>query len=344
MTVPDTSTPAGATREPLRVTELPAEAGEAAELEADASINGGRRLSRWVGVGRLGRLGRRDRPNRGDDRRRIRLVPGLPIGILAVFGLASILAPLLTSYSPVDNEILDSMLPPAWTDGGSGAHWLGTDGFGRDVFTRLLYGARVSFSVALFALSIAVVVGVLVGVVSGYVGGRVDSILMRIVDVVLSLPTILVALTLAVALGPSFRNLVLVLGLLIWPRIARLLRGETLVVAKKEYVRYSIAIGVPGWVIIWRHVLPNILPTLLVAVTLEIGHVILMEASLSFLGAGLPPPEASWGVMIEDGRALISTGWWIALFPGLAILFTVLSCNALGDWLRDRLDPRLREV
>jgi peptide/nickel transport system permease protein len=275
--------------------------------------------------------------------RRIGLVPAVPLLVLAIVVLAAILAPLLTPYEPVKSNLIDKLIPPSWVAGGSPEHWLGTDGFGRDVFTRLLYGARVSLLVAVFSLVIAVVIGTAVGVAAGFLGGAFDSALMRLVDIVLALPTILVALMFAVAVGPSFQNLVLILGFLIWPRIARLIRGETMVLMKQDFVRYPLAIGVGRRMVAWRHIFPNVLPTLLVATTLEIGHVILVEASLSFLGAGVPPPQASWGVMIDDGRALIATGWWVALFPGLAITVTVLACNGLGDWLRDTLDPKTSE-
>jgi peptide/nickel transport system permease protein len=277
-------------------------------------------------------------------RLRIRLMPTLPLAILSVVVLTAILAPLLTPYDPVKSRLIESLIPPFWVDGGNAEHLLGTDGFGRDVLTRLMYGARVSFSVALLALSIAVTIGTIVGVVSGYAGGSVDSLLMRFVDILLALPTILVALVVAVAVGPSFQNLVLVLGVLNSPRLARIIRGEVLLLKTNEYVRYARAIGVPAWLIIRRHIFPNVLPTLLVVTTLEVGGVILAEASLSFLGAGLPPPTASWGVMIADGRALVATGWWIALFPGIAITVTVLACNSLGDWLRDYLDPKTRHA
>lgn len=277
-------------------------------------------------------------------RRRLRLVPILPIAVLTVFVVVGLSAPILTPYDPVRNDLINSLQPPAWVDGGSTDHLLGTDSFGRDVFTRLVYGARVSLSVAAFALLIAVTIGAVVGVTAGFLGGWVDSALMRLTDVLLALPTLLVALVVAIAVGPSFRNLVLVLGLLIWPRIARLIRGETLALKKVDFVRYSSAIGVSAWATVTRHIFHNVLPTLLVATTLEIGAVILSEASISFLGAGLPPPQASWGVMIADGEALIATGWWITVAPGLAIVITVLSSNALGDWLRDHLDPKTRRM
>jgi len=277
-------------------------------------------------------------------RRSIRLMPWLPIGVIGFFVLVAIAAPLLTSYDPLKINLVDRLHPPIWVNGGSADHILGSDGFGRDELARLLYGARVSFLVAAFALVIAVALGLSLGVIAGYVGNTVDAMLMRLVDILLALPTILVALVVAVAVGPSFQNLVLLLGLLIWPRIARLIRGETIVVKKQDYVRYSSAIGVPGWVVVVRHVIPNVLPTLLVLTTLEIGHVILVEASLSFLGAGLPASSVTWGKMIADGRALVATGWWIALFPGLAITATVMSFNSLGDWIRDYLDPRTRHL
>jgi peptide/nickel transport system permease protein len=279
-----------------------------------------------------------------DRRRRFRLMPWLPVAVLGIVLLAAIFAPWLTDYDPLRSDLAVSLEPPAWQEDGSSAHLLGTDGFGRDVLTRLIYGARISVSVAALSLLIAVVIGAFIGVAAGYLGGAIDSVLMRVVDILLAFPTILVALVVSVAVGPSFQNLVLVLGVLNSPRIARIVRGETLMLKRNDYARYSAAIGVPRRVIVRRHIFPNVLPTLTVATTLEVGQVILAEASLSFLGAGLPPPTASWGVMIAEGRALIATGWWVALFPGIAITITVLACNSLGDWLRDHLDPKTRQV
>ncbi len=276
-------------------------------------------------------------------RRRPPLMPTLPLAILLTLAGAGIAAPFLTPYSPVQAQLRESLQPPAWVEEGDADHPLGTDSFGRDSFSRLIYGARVSLSVAILALMIAATIGTTIGLIAGYVGGWVDSVLMRIVDMVLSLPTLLIALAVAIALGPSFTNVFMVIGLLMWPNVARLVRGETLLLKQQDYVRYARAVGVPSRRIILRHILPNVLPTLLVVTTLEVGHVILIESSLSFLGAGIPPPQPSWGTMIADGRSLIVTGWWIALFPGLTIMITVLAFNMLGDWLRDRLDPKLRE-
>lgn len=269
-------------------------------------------------------------------------MPAVPLTILGLLILVAVAAPFLTSYDPLKQNLSIVLQPPAWAGGGSLDHILGTDTFGRDVLARMLYGARTSLLVVGFSLSIAVTVGAAVGLLAGYVGGWVDSALMRLVDIMLALPAILIALAVAIAVGPSLRNVVLILGFLIWPNIARLIRGETMVLKHNDFVKYAKAIAVPRWVILARHMFPNILPTLLVATTLETAHIILLEASLSFLGAGVPPPTPSWGAMIDEGRALIATGWWLALLPGLAIVVTVVTFNALGDWTRDHADPRTR--
>jgi peptide/nickel transport system permease protein len=283
------------------------------------------------------------RASEGVLRRRIHvpLMPTLPAAVIGVIVVAAVFAPLLTSYDPVKQDLRNTLIPPFWVaPKGSLAHILGTDGTGRDIVARLLFGARVSLLVAFLTLFIASLIGTLIGVVSGYVGGNVDAILMRFTDAIMAFPSLIVALVFAALLGPSFTNMVIILSVLTWPRIARLVRGETLTLRHSDFIKYSRAIGTPSRTITVRHVLPNVLPIILVAATLEVGHVILAEASLSFLGAGLPAPQASWGVMIADGRALVASGWWIALFPGIAITASVLSLNALGDWLRDRLDPK----
>lgn len=270
------------------------------------------------------------------------LVPALPLAVIAVLVVAALAAPWLSPHDPVVGDLADRLIPPAWMEGGSSAHILGTDTFGRDVLTRLIYGVRTSLSVVALSLAVAVMIGTTVGVVAGHFGGWLDAFLMRVVDVMLSVPPILLAIAVAVAVGPSFRNVVLILGFLIWPGIARLIRGETLGLTHRDFVRYSMASGLGKRHILTRHVFPNVLPILLVAVTLETASVILTEASLSFLGAGIPPPHPSWGVMIEEGGALIATGWWIAFFPGVLMIVTVLAFNSIGDWLRDYLDPTTR--
>jgi peptide/nickel transport system permease protein len=267
----------------------------------------------------------------------------LSLAVLVVLIVVAVAAPLLTPHNPVRVSLLHRMMPPFWVEGGSLEFPLGTDGFGRDLFTRMLYGTRISIAIAFCAVISGGGIGALVGIVAGFKGGLVDVVLMRIVDIFMALPTILIAIALAVALGPSFQNLVIVIAALLWPNIARQVRGAALVVKQKEYMEYAESIGVPTWRLMLFHVLPNVTPTLLVVLTLEVGSVILTEASLGFLGAGVPPPTPSWGSIVADGRALIATGWWIALFPGIAIIITVLTFNTLGDWLRERFDPRLKQ-
>lgn len=288
------------------------------------------------------RLGSARPETAGKPSRRWRLVPALPIAVLTLLIIAAVAAPLITPYDPLKHDLLNTLSPPSWMPGGDPAHFLGTDQFGRDVWTRLLYGTRISLSVTAISLVLAILVGTVIGVAAGYVGGWLDSALMRFVDMMMALPKLLVAMVVAIAVGGSFRNLVLVLGLLSWQVTARVLRGDTLALKQSDFVRYPVAIGVPNWAIAFRHVVPNVVPSLLVVATLEIGGLILAEAALSFLGVGVPPPTSSWGVMISDGQALIATGWWIALFPGLAIGITVLASNTLGDWLRDHFDPKTR--
>jgi len=266
----------------------------------------------------------------------------LSVVVLLLLICAAVAAPYLTPYDPTTTALADRMLPPSWA-GGKPGHLLGTDGFGRDVFTRVLYGARVSLSLAGLVIVFGGVPGAIIGIIAGYFGGVVDVVLMRAVDIFQSLPTILVAIVLAVVLGPSFANLVIVISLLLWPNIARQIRGDALVVKGHDYLQYSEAIGIRPWRIMLRHFLPNVTPSLLVMTTLEVGAVILTESTLSFLGAGIPPPQPSWGVIVADGAALIASGWWIALFPGLAIVASVMIFNTLGDWLRDHLDPRLKQ-
>lgn len=276
--------------------------------------------------------------------RHLRLMPALPIVVLVLLVLAAVAAPVLTSQDPLKQNLSSTLQPPFWVSGGDATHLLGTDGYGRDLYSRLLYGARTTFLVVTFSLMIAVTIGATVGLIAGYFGRWIDAVLMRLVDITLALPRILLALAVAIAVGPSVRNVILILGFLVWPRMARLIRGEAMALKHQDFVRYARVIAVPSRIILLRHLLPNVLPTLLVATTLETAHVILLEAALSFLGAGVPPPQPSWGGIIGDGRALIATGWWVAMLPGVAIMVTVLSLNGLGDWLRDHTDPRTRRV
>jgi len=226
-------------------------------------------------------------------------------------------------------------------DGGSWAHPLGTDTLGRDVVSRLLYGARVSLSVGFSAVILAGTLGVALGLVSGYYGGRLDDALMRLGDVQLAFPALVLAIAVLAVVGSGLGNVVLVLGVTGWVTYARIARGETLSLRHREFVEGARALGARDTAILWRHVLPNVLPSITVVATFSVARTIIAEASLSFLGLGIPPPAPSWGAMLDEGRNYLTTGWWLALFPGLAILAVVLGINVVGDWLRDTLDPRL---
>jgi len=271
-------------------------------------------------------------------------VPWFPLAVLAALVLTAVLAPQLAPHSPTEGDITAKLIPPFWMERGSAEHPLGTDRFGRDVLSRIIYGSRISLLVSLIAIGVAGTFGTLVGLCSGYRGGLTDALLMRLTDVGLSLPTILIAVVLVAVSEPSFRNVILVIALLLWPRFARQIRGETLGVKEHDFVALAVVAGRSGPWIVTRHILPNVMPTLLVISTLQVGYVILLEGTLSFLGVGVPPPNPAWGLMIADGRGYLATAWWITLFPGVAMLLTVLAVNLMGDWLRDHLDPRLRQV
>ena len=253
-------------------------------------------------------------------------------------------APWLAPHNPTDGDITKKSIPPAWMAGADPEHPLGTDRFGRDVLSRIIWGSRISLIVSLVAIGVAGTVGTVLGLVSGYRGGLTDAILMRLTDIGLSLPTILIAVVMVAVSEPSFRNVILVIALLLWPRFARQIRGETLAIKEQDFVALAVVAGRSSTWIISRHIFPNVVPTLLVISTLQVGYVILLEGTLSFLGVGVPPPSPAWGLMIADGRGFLATAWWIALFPGLAMLLTVLAVNLMGDWLRDHLDPKLRQA
>jgi len=264
--------------------------------------------------------------------------------ILAALVLTAAFAAWLAPHSPTAGDISQRLIPPVWMEQGDWEHPLGTDRFGRDVLSRIIYGSRISLFVSLIAIGFAGTVGTLLGLIAGYRGGVTDAILMRLADVGLSLPAILIAVVLVAVTEPSFRNVVLIIAVLLWPRFARQIRGETLAIKEQDFVALAVVAGRSSAWIIRRHIFPNVVPTLLVITTLQVGYVILLEGTLSFLGVGVPPPSPAWGLMIADGRGFLATAWWISLFPGLAMLLTVLAVNLLGDWLRDHLDPKLRQL
>ena len=271
-------------------------------------------------------------------------LPWFPLSVLGALVLTAVLAPALAPHSPTDGDISAKLIPPVWTERGAWDHPLGTDRFGRDVLSRIIHGSRISLAVSLIAIGVAGTFGTLLGLISGYRGGIVDALLMRLTDIGLSLPTILIAVVLVAVSEPSFRNVILVIALLLWPRFARQVRGETLAIKEQDFVALAVVAGRGSAWIIRRHIFPNVVPTLLVISTLQVGYVVLLEGTLSFLGVGVPPPNPAWGLMIADGRGFLATAWWITLFPGLAMLLTVLAVNLLGDWLRDHLDPKLRQL
>ena len=268
----------------------------------------------------------------------------IPVVVLALLVLVAMFAPLLAPYPPTKTSLPHRLLPPFFIDGGSTAHFLGTDLIGRDVLSRVFYGARISLSVSLIVIFITSSIGTILGIVAGYLGGRADTLLMRITDVSLAIPQILIALLLAVVLGPSFKTVVLAISILGWAPYARLIRGEVLKLREADFIAQARIIGSSSLRIMIKHIFPNVVNPLIVIATMSVGLVILMESALSYLGAGIPPPTPSWGSMVSDGRNLIDKAWWISFFPGLAIGLVVLSGNFLGDWIRDKLDPRLRQL
>lgn len=263
------------------------------------------------------------------------------IGMVLLVVLMSLAAPLLTSHDPIEVNLEKKLLPPAWLEGGTWEHWLGTDEVGRDVWARLVYGSRISLSVGFFAVIISMVIGTTLGILAGYFRGKVDFMISSIIDIMMAFPFILLALATIAVLGPSLLNMILVLGLTDWTQYARLVRGEVISLREQEFVQAGYALGSRHWRIIWKHLLPNCMPSVIVLATLALARAILMESSLSFLGLGVSSPTPSWGFMMSTGRPYISTAWWLATLPGLAILITVLGINLAGDRIRDLLDPKV---
>jgi peptide/nickel transport system permease protein len=276
--------------------------------------------------------------------RTFRRWPFIPLAILLVLAVCAIFAPWLAPHSPTLATLRDRNAPPMWAEKGSSKHILGADQQGRDVLSRVIYGARVSMTVAAVAISVSLVVGTVLGLLAGYLGGLVDEFVMRLVDLSLSIPVILIALVFVIVLGQSFALLLGILALTTWSRYARQVRAEALQLRETDYVALARVANASTFRILYRHVFPGVIPTITVLASLQVGGLILTEAILSFLGAGIPPPTPAWGAMVNDGRNYLASAWWIAFFPGVAIFLTVLAFNFLGDWLRDKLDPRLRQL
>jgi peptide/nickel transport system permease protein len=278
-------------------------------------------------------------------RAQARGAPVVPLTIIGVVLAAALFADVLAPFDPELGNLRHRHRPPAWVAGGDATHLLGTDHLGRDILTRLLFGARISLIVAFTAAIVAGAIGTAVGIISGYFGRWIDQVIMRVVDAWLALPAISFAIFLAVLLGPSEKNIVIILAGVFWTRYARVIRGEVLSLREREYVQLAIVAGCSTWTIMRRHILPNVINTSIVLSTLIVGVVIVAEAALSFLGVGVPPPKPAWGLMLADGKEGLMAGyWWVTLFPGLAIMLVVLAANLLGDWLRVKLDPQLRQL
>jgi peptide/nickel transport system permease protein len=277
--------------------------------------------------------------------RRFGDLPLIPIFILAVITFLAVFANVLAPHDPEVGSLTARFRPPVWQTGGSFDHVLGTDQLGRDVFSRLIFGARVSMVVGFTAVIVAGVIGTALGILAGYIGGWVDQVIMRLTDAWLALPALTFAIFLAAIVGPSMWNIVIILGAVYWTRYARVVRGEVLSLKEREFVRLAIVAGCSKMTIMWRHILPNVVNSAIVLATLMLGVVIVTEASLSFLGVGVPPPQPAWGLMLSDGKQGLMVGyWWLTVFPGVCIMLMVLSANLLGDWLRVKLDPQLRQL
>lgn len=278
------------------------------------------------------------RPRRGRSK------TGLYVSVtgLALIVLVAILAPLLAPHSPTTQVLEDRLLPPVFVDGGSWEHPLGTDEVGRDLLSRVIYGARVSILVGLLAVLVRMVAGVSIGLLAGYFGGALRAFFMRLGDIQMALPSLILALGIIAAIGPGFGNVVLVLGFTGWILYARLVVSQVILIRGLDYVNSARLLGASHRRILWRHVLPNIMPSVIVYASLDVGMMMYMEASLSFIGLGVQPPTPSWGGMTSSGQALLSTHWWVSTIPGSALLVTLIFINVLGEQVRDRLDPKLK--
>jgi len=275
---------------------------------------------------------------------RINRYPVIPAAIMTVMVVAAVFAPYVAPKDPLLGSLRDREIPPMWLEGGRSEFILGTDPIGRDILSRIVYGAQISLVIVITVTAVGGTVGTALGIIAGWYGGNADEIIMRLVDFTLAVPFILVALVTVIVFGQSFAIVVTLMAVFSWNGFARQVRAEALGIKTTDYVAVAKVAGASGYRIMVRHILPGVINTVLVVASLRVGSLILTEAILSFLGAGIPKPTPAWGVMVADGRDYLGTSWWIAFFPGLAIFLLVLASNFLGDWLRDRLDPRLRQL
>jgi peptide/nickel transport system permease protein len=275
-------------------------------------------------------------------RRRVSFRAVFGLSVLLVIGGAAVFAPQLAPWDPARQMLMKRLRPPMWQERGLREHPLGTDHLGRDILSRILHGGRISLGVGLTAVTLSALIGVTLGLLAGFFGGRADALIMRVVDVFLAIPYILLAMGVVFALGPSLLNVILVMAVTRWVQFARIVRADVLSIREREFVAGARARGNRALRLLLRHVLPNALTPIIVVATLELAFMIIYESALSFLGLGVQPPTPTWGWMLSDGRNYVATAWWLATFPGLAIMLTVLAVNLLGDWLRDTLDPRLK--
>lgn len=270
-------------------------------------------------------------------------VPAIPAIILLVVVSASIFGPWIAPYDAEESDLVNQFVPPIWKAGGTLAHPLGTDHMGRDFLSRLIVGARISLLVGGMAVFFSGSIGTVVAIAAGYLGGKVDAVLMRMTDAMLSMPYLLIGVALAGIVGPGLLNLVVVLAVLGWASYARVIRSDVLRVKTQDFIVLARITGCSTARILTKHIFPNIVNTMIVLATLQLGITIILAASLSFLGMGVPPPTPEWGLMVAEGREFIDSAWWLITFPGLCILLTCLAANLLGDWLRLRLDPKYRQ-
>ncbi|CAH1673699.1 MULTISPECIES: ABC transporter permease [unclassified Chelatococcus] len=263
--------------------------------------------------------------------------------IVLLFVLLAIFAPFIAPHDPYETDLFRRLQPPAWMEGGEWSFILGCDGLGRDILSRIIYGARVSITIGLAVVMIATMIGIVLGLAAGYLRGWADIVISRIIDILLGFPYLIFAIALMAMMGPGLQNIILALVLKEWVVPARVVRGEVLAAREMEYVEAARAVGAPRPYIMFREILPNILSPVIVVSTIRMAHVIILEASLSFLGIGVQPPTASWGSMVADGRAFVLDAWWVSTFPGLAILALVLSINVASQGLRDAFDPKFSD-